>query len=986
MSGSRLFWRLFLATATTSGVVIAALSAASWTHGSALIRNQVENEIVGLAQTTARHDGERLGQFAHTVETLAANPLVVNALIDVGSGAQSYLVPLLAGQRLPFVGRHAIAFTDFAGKPVATNGQHPGAVALQAAQRAVERNRPEALLAPEGPPALIMAVPVIYPGTGTAEGAIVATVAIAELVAGHDADLPAGTSAQLIFGGGPPDDPSLLAARHGVDGPAAFAHLAPTVVITRDPTIAFAPLHQLQMWHAVLAVGGVLVAILAAALVSNRLARRIEQLAATARRVAQDQAGAADVPDLGDDEVGQLAYAMRGMLTEIERHQQTLETEVQTRTAELSASEAAARRLAIVAARTSNAVCIADAAGRLTWVNEGFTRITGYALEEVVGRRPGAVLQGPDTDQATVQRIRTALARREGIRCELVNYAKSGRRYWIEVDIQPNFEPDGRLGGFIAVNSDITERKDYEAQLRAATAAAQTGAQAKSAFLANMSHEIRTPMNGILGLAELLLAGRLDPEQADQARSLYRSAEALLVILNDILDFSKIEAGRLEFETAPYDPEMLGIDVIELLRTRVPQDVVLALRLDPVMPARLVGDAGRLRQMLANLVSNALKFTSRGHVLVDLTWLPGTDGNGALRLAVSDTGIGIPADLLDRLFQPFSQADASTARRFGGTGLGLSICRRLAELMGGSASVTSTVGQGSTFTIQVPQRTSTADGSSASHIVQTFQGRRILVVADDAALRLSLVDAVRACGALVAEAASLDEARRVLAGVECVAVVSDHALADGGAVALAQAAPAVPVLSLFVPGHAPLEAPGPLAALLPRPMRRSQLTEAISLAIADRAAGRVRTLTRNDLSGGRLHDAPAPTAPRAGLRVLLVEDNPINQRVAMALLKRLGAAVTLAADGAEAVRMTDATTWDLVLMDCQMPVLDGFEATAQIRQREHRENRARQPIVAMTANAMQGDRERCLAAGMDDHVAKPITGDALSRTLSRWGG
>jgi len=431
---------------------------------------------------------------------------------------------------------------------------------------------------------------------------------------------------------------------------------------------------------------------------------------------------------------------------------------------------------------------------------------------------------------------------------------------------------------------------------------------------------------------------------------------------------------------------MLGLDVLDLLRTRVPQEVVLALRLDPAMPGRLLGDAGRLRQMLANLVGNALKFTSRGHVLVDLAWQPSGEDEGSLRLAVSDTGIGIPADRLDRLFQPFSQADASTARRFGGTGLGLSISRRLAELMGGSASVTSTVGVGSTFTIAVPQRSSSADGSSASHIVQAFSGRRILVVANDSALRLSLVDALRAAGAVVAEAASLDEALRGLAGMECAAVVADHGLADGGAAALANAASAIPVLSLFPSGHPPQEAPGPLAAVLPRPLRRSQLAEAISLAITDRTEGRRRTLTRNDLSGGRLHDAPAPAAPRGGLRVLLVEDNPINQRVAIALLKRLGAIVTLAADGAEAVRMTDATSWDLVLMDCQMPVLDGFEATTQIRQREHRDNRPRQPIVAMTANAMQGDRERCLAVGMDDHVPKPITGDALARTLSRWGG
>ena len=522
------------------------------------------------------------------------------------------------------------------------------------------------------------------------------------------------------------------------------------------------------------------------------------------------------------------------------------------------------------------------------------------------------------------------------------------------------------------VITDVTAQRAMERDLARARDAAEAAARAKSSFLANMSHEIRTPMNGILGLAELLIGGRLEPEQADHARALHRSAEALLAILNDILDFSKIEAGRMQLETAAFAPETLALDVVELFRARVPAGVGLALRIDPGMPAVLQGDPGRLRQMLANLVGNSMKFTRRGHIAIDLRW-----DSGSLAIAVTDTGIGIPADRQTQLFLPFTQADSSTARRFGGTGLGLSICRRLAELMGGRIDLVSSEGVGSTFTVLVPAPA--ADGAEPH--AQQLAGRRILVISSHQVVRDELVAAVRAGGGQPGTAANADEAVRAIALGGIDAAVADIEMLGDGMAGLATATR--PLLALATASGA--TAPPGVAGILVRPLPRHQLATALLAALADAAAGRSRVITRNDLaSPDNLPTTGQPAQPRSGMRILLAEDNPINRRVATALLARLGAEVEIAVDGAEAIRLAADGGWDLCLMDCQMPVVDGYDATAAIRAREAGGS-YHLPILAMTANAMDGDRERCLKAGMDDHIAKPVTGAALGAALRRWG-
>jgi two-component system, sensor histidine kinase and response regulator len=433
-----------------------------------------------------------------------------------------------------------------------------------------------------------------------------------------------------------------------------------------------------------------------------------------------------------------------------------------------------------------------------------------------------------------------------------------GRRNWTTAE-QGFVVSLGHIAGAII---GAWRRRELIVQLERAREAAEAGARAKSAFLANMSHEIRTPMNGILGMAELLCTAGLAKQQEEQAEMLHRSAESLLTIVNDILDFSKIEAGQLMIERIPFSPVSELRDVIELLRPRLAGGpVAMVVHIDAAMPRRLIGDPVRLRQILTNLIGNAVKFTAAGRVSVSA--VHGPDG---LRLEVADTGIGMPAETVERLFQPFTQADASTTRRFGGTGLGLSICRRLVELIGGAIAVHSREGQGSVFTVSLP-----------------------------------------------------------------IAADPEGATAD----------PAAIDLTGWPAGSAARPTP-----------------EAVQAA-----------------------QAVASDAPR----VLLAEDNPVNRSLAVALLRKAGVAVDVAVNGRAAVESVANGVFDLVLMDCQMPEMDGFEATAHIRSLERERGQGRRiPIIAVTANAMEGDRDRCLAAGMDDYLAKPIRRDALTTVLTRW--
>jgi PAS domain S-box-containing protein len=702
---------------------------------------------------------------------------------------------------------------------------------------------------------------------------------------------------------------------------------------------------------------------------SYRIVRRkvenLVQLEEETKHIGEEDYGSALEIDL-NDEIGHLSHAFIKAQTERDRYFN----------------------------QSRNFLGISDFQGRFKRLNPACAKVSGFTLEELLSKPFTELVSHGSRAEAVAALDTLILGKPVSLECQMCR--KDGSSGWILWNITANED----VGEFYFFGQDITARKIAETELLNARKAAEAASRAKSEFLANMSHEIRTPMNGVLGTVGLLLNTPLSAAQRELASLARASGETLLTIINDILDFSKIEAGKLIISPIHFDllqtVEEVG-SMIAMQPTRK-KDVNVIVRYPTDVPRYVFGDKGRIRQVLMNLTNNAIKFTEKGHVLIDVETNELTEDEVSLRISVEDSGLGIASEKLDTLFDKFTQADSSTTRRYGGTGLGLAISKQLVKLMGGTIAAKSRVGIGSTFwfTLRLPlQKKPPLPTTPRVDLARV----RVLIVDDNAANRLVLQEQLRGWKMRIGSCASGGEALRALRDASVAdnpyqIAILDFQMPEMDGEMLGRAIKADPLLrdiqlvmlsSLGQQGdmRERLKKIG-FAAYLVKPARQSELMSTL-VDIWDAHCRKEPVDLISDAPSlapvAEFLTAHSPDYSFAGAHVLLAEDNAVNQIVCATMLRNLGCEVDVAANGREATELVRSSRYDVVFMDCEMPQMDGYEATAAIRRQPGGKDI---PIVAVTAQAMQGDQERCLNAGMDDYISKPVKQEDFAAALHRW--
>jgi len=640
---------------------------------------------------------------------------------------------------------------------------------------------------------------------------------------------------------------------------------------------------------------------------------------------------------------------------------------------------------------------VQDAQGQCIYANAEAEHLLGWTRDALLGKKLHPIIhhQRPDGSPLPERDCPITLAVLSNGHASMddqVFVRRDGSTFPVALSSRAILDEDGRITSVVVAFTDISLRKQAEQEMLLARQAAERAAQVKSDFLANMSHEIRTPMNGIIGMTELALETHLQPDQREYIGLVKSSADALLTIINDILDYSKIESGKLSIEVIEFSLESMLRDTLKTLASRAHEKgLELLLHIAPDVPERVQGDPGRLRQVMVNLVGNAIKFTERGEVELSVLRVPGAPSDQVrLRFAVRDTGIGIPADKFETIFDSFSQADTSTARKYGGTGLGLTISAQLVSLMGGKIALDSTVGQGSEFHFNLDMPLGKANAAAVYQRTGRTTGLSVLVVDDNESNRRLLVELLqhwkmRPTAVANARQALAEVDRATQIGAPYAMALLDVQMPDIDGFTLAKmirdgdskVASIMMVTSQGQRGDAQRCRELGLAAYLTKPVVASDLLDAIMTTLGEPGPNASELVTRHTLREDRQH----PQDGQRALTVLLAEDNAVNQRLASILLGKQGHQLRIANNGQEAVELWQQQRFDAILMDVDMPVMNGYEATERIRALEQ-ERGSHTPIVAMTAHAMEGARDVCLAHGMDGYVSKPIELVALWRELN----